>query len=66
MNISKKGYAGTRQRNHTTPPEEEGVQGTTEGEPEERAVRQEAEAIQEEVVELPEESLEEPWGSGPE
>ena len=66
MEAVEKGYAGTRQRNHTTPPEEEGVQETTEGEPEEHPVREEAEAIQEEVVELSEESLEEPWGSGPE
>ena len=60
MEAVENGYAGTRQRDHTTPPEVEEAQVPAEGELEEHSVRGEAEDIQEEVVELSEESLEEP------
>ena len=60
MEAVENGYAGTRQRNRTTPPEEEGAQEPNEGELEEHPIREEAEVIQEEAMELSEESLEEP------
>ena len=60
MEAVENGYAGTSQRNHTTPQEEEGVQEPTEGELEEHPIREEVESIQEEAVEPSEESLEEP------
>ena len=60
MEAVENGYAGTSQRNHTTPQEEEGAQEPTEGEHEEHPMREEVEVIHEEAMELSEESSEEP------
>ena len=60
MEAMENGYAGTRQRDHTTPPEVEEPQVPTEVGPEEHPMREEVEDDQEEVVEQAEESLEEP------
>ena len=64
MEAVENGYAGTRQRNRTTQPEEKEAQEPTEGELEEHPMREEAEVVPEEAAELSEESLEEPQGHG--
>ena len=64
MEAVENGYAGTSQRNHTTPQEAEEAQEPTEGELEEHPLREEAQVVPEEVSELSEERLEEPQGHG--
>ena len=65
MEAVENGYAGTSQRNRTTPQDEEGVQEPTEGELEEHPMREEVEVIHKEAMELSEESSEEKEGRGP-
>ena len=60
MEAVENGYAGTRQRNRTTPTEEEGAQEPAEEELEEHPRREEVETVPEEAAELSEESVEEP------
>ena len=64
MEAVENGYAGTRQRDYTTPPEAEEAQAPAEGGPEEPPMREEVpeevDDDQEGAVEQAEESLEEP------